>query len=270
MIIAIDTGGTKTLIVAMSHSGEMLHKHQFPTPKSDEQKYLRELIDTITRMSVDQQIDGICIALPGVVKNQYVKEYNNLDWYEFDLVKELQPHFAGVPIWLENDANLGAVGAANMLEEPHSRCVYITISTGVGGGFVIDKKLVHPLALWEPADITFEYDGELIRWEDLASGPAIAARHNNIDLSKPTDDSILEDIGKRVARGFMVFMPIFMPNVIVIGGGVGAYYDLFAKYVEKELASLPKQYKCKITTATHAHEVVIYGCYFYAKDKLGI
>ena len=270
MIIAIDTGGTKTLIVVMSQNGEMLSKHQFPTPKSDEQQYLRELVSTINNMSQGQTLEAIVVGLPGVVRNQFVKSYNNLDWYEFDLAKELKNNFQGVPVWLENDANLGAVGAANLLPTPAKQCVYITISTGIGGGFVVDGKLEPSVALWEPADITFEYKGKLTRWEDLASGPAIAASYNDIDLSKPTDENILEDIGKRIARGFLVLVPILRPDTIVVGGGVGAYYDLFAKYVEKELTLLPDQYKCQVVTSSHPQEVVIYGCYYYAKSQLGL
>lgn len=104
----------------------------------------------------------------------------------------------------------------------------------------------------------------------MGRGPAIATSYNDIDLSKPTSEDIIEDIAKRIARGFMVLIPILRPDTIIIGGGVGTYYDLFAQYVNKELTLIPEQYKCDIITSSHPQEAVIYGCYYHAKDKLGL
>lgn len=269
MIIAIDTGATKTLIVSLSDSGEMIDKHQFPTPP-EKDNYIQEVIETIKSMSQDHRLLAITIGLPAVIRDQSVISIRNLDWQDFDIASPLQSAFHGVPVWLENDTNLGAIGAINLLPEVPHRGVYITISTGIGGGFVVDGRLEEKTSDSEFADITFEYEGRLIGWEKLVGGPAIARDYNNIDLSKPTDQAIIQEIAKKLSRGFMAFIPILRPDIIVVGGGVGAYYDLFAEIVEKELLVLGDGYSQKIITSSHPHEVVIYGCYYYAKSQLGL
>lgn len=269
MIIAIDTGGTKTLIVSLSDDGKMIDKHQFPTPR-DKNGYIQEVIKTIRDMTKGGDLLAIVVGLPAVIRNQSVISIRNLDWQDFDIASPLQSAFNGVALWLENDTNLGAIGAINLLPETPHRGVYITISTGIGGSFVVDGKLEEKTSDSEFADITFEYEGRLIGWEKLVGGPAIARNYNNIDLSKPTDQVIIQEIAKKISRGFMAFIPVLRPDVIVVGGGVGAYYDLFAEIVDKELQVLGDSYSQKILTSSHPHEVVIYGCYYYAKDKLGL
>ena len=141
MIIAVDTGGTKTLVAAFSENGEILRSRKFPTPK-DQGEYIAAVTAAVHEISEGAPISAMCVAVPGVVRNQIAVICKNLGWMNFDVLGSLRQNFPNVPMWLENDANLGGVGASRLLSPTPERCLYISIGTGVGGGFVVDGNIV--------------------------------------------------------------------------------------------------------------------------------
>ena len=73
-----------------------------------------------------------------------------------------------------------------------------------------------------------------------------------------------------MSRGFLVVIPTIQPNVIIIGGSVGSYFDRYGKKLEGILKEhLPDHIPCpKIVQAQHPEQAVVYGCYYYGKDYL--
>lgn len=266
MIIGVDTGGTKTLIASFSDDGTILENYRFPTPR-DQQEYIAGVVNAIKSLAGDSSIFGICVAVPGVVRDQIAVICKNLGWHNFDVLGELKKHFPDAPMWLENDANLGGLGATMMLDPKPSRCLYITVSTGIGGGFIYNQKIEPSISENEIGDIYFEYDGKITHWEDIASGRAIM-RDYGVYASQLENDNDIKEISKRISRGLLALLPVLQPEIVAVGGGFGAQYELFADYVKDNLSVLPEQYHCPIVTAPHPEEIVAYGCYFYAKDHI--
>lgn len=266
MIIAIDTGGTKTLIALFDDAGKVVDKIKLPTPR-DQSEYLELIIRETRRLLGDTSPEAISIALPGVIRDQVAVVCKNLDWHNFDVLSELRQHWPDTPMYLENDANLGGVGAANLLSPTPKRCLYVTISTGIGGGFTTDGHIVDEISENEISDIHFEYNGQMTRWGAIANGRAIMSDFGVYasDVVKPEDQ---QEIGRRISRGLLALLPVLRPDVVAFGGGAGAHYELFRQYVEAELAILPSQYHCEIVTAPHPEEIVIYGCYYHARHRL--
>ncbi len=269
MIIAVDTGGTKTLVAAFSPDGQLLNKVKFPTPKNTS-IYIETVIQHIGQLASAKEIEAISIALPGVIRDQKAVICRNLGWRDFDVIAALKQRWPSVPMWLENDANLGGVGAARLSSPTPSRCLYVTVSTGVGGGFVVDGKIEKSLSESEFGDITLEYDGKITNWEHIAGGSAISGVYSpRIDES--TESWVKEEVGRRIARGLLAVLPVLRPDIVAIGGGLGARYHLFSDYVEQTLsAELPEDYRCPVITAPNPEEIVAYGCYYHAKDQLGL
>lgn len=267
MIIAVDTGGTKTLVAAFSDTGEIVASEKFPTPR-DQQEYIAKTSSAIRDIAQGSPISALCIAVPGVVRSHIAIVCKNLGWRDFDVLGAFRQHFPDTPMWLENDANLGGVGAARLLPEAPERCLYVTISTGIGGGFVVNGALEPSISENEISDIHFEYNGAMTRWGEIANGRAIMRDFGLLanQLENPDD---IKEIARRISRGFLTLLPVLRPDIVTVGGGFGAHYALFANHVQQELAVLPEQYHCPIITAKHPEEVVAYGCYFYAKDQLG-
>ena len=77
-------------------------------------------------------------------------------------------------------------------------------------------------------------------------------------------------IADRISRGFLAIIPTVQPDVIIIGGSVGAHFEKYRVQLEGILKDpLPPHIPCpKIIKAQHPEEAVIYGCYYYGKDYL--
>lgn len=268
MIIAVDTGGTKTLVASFDSAGQLLTTRKFPTPKNT-QIYLETVAQYIEQVAEAKDIEAISIALPGVIRHQKAVICRNLGWRDFDAIGALKQRWPKVPIWLDNDANLGGVGAARLSTPTPSKLLYLTISTGVGGGFVVGGRIEKSISESEFGDITLNYNDQITSWENLAGGSAISSIYSpRIDES--TDENIKKEVARRIASGLLAIMPVLRPDKVAIGGGLGARYHLFSTYVNQELsANLPEQYHCPIVTAPNPEEIVAYGCYFHAVDKLG-
>lgn len=266
MIVAVDTGGTKTLVALFSRGGEMLNSHKFPTPK-DTSEYVAQTVEVINQLLGDESIWAMVVALPGVIRDQKAVVCKNLGWHDFDVLGELGAYFPNVPMWLDNDANLGGVGAANLLSPVPKKCLYVTISTGIGGGFTVDGQVEPSVSENEISDIHFEYNGEMTQWGEIASGRAIM-RDFGVYAKDLKNQNDIEEIARRISRGLLTLIPVLRPEVIAIGGGFGAHYEIFDDYVQKELSILNAQYACEITTAPHPEEIVTCGCYFHAKHQL--
>ncbi|PLS81987.1 ROK family protein, partial [Candidatus Saccharibacteria bacterium] len=171
MIVAVDTGGTKTLIASFNTEGKPIKSVRFPTPKN-QQDYAKELLTTLQDSFSDTPIDALVVAVPGVIRNGVVKWCGNLPWENFKLLVFLQKHFT-CPISIQNDADLAGLAEANSIKPVPELCLYLTISTGIGSGVVINGRLTPELSGSEAGHMMIECDGRIRSWESFASGKAI-------------------------------------------------------------------------------------------------
>jgi predicted NBD/HSP70 family sugar kinase len=268
MIIAVDTGGTKTLIASFDNTGEMSVLSRFPTP-TDKRDYIRALTNEISSKVESSEIDAISIAAPGPISDGILFRSPNIGWKDFAIVDELQKYFKNIPISLKNDADLGALSESKQRNESHSIGMYITLSTGIGAGLTYDSHLFSGLDHFEVGDIHLENNGLLERWEDIASGKNFYERYGMLG-NEVDDDNIWQDYALRVAKGLVVVIPLFEPKFVVIGGSMGTHYHKYAHHLKKILAdSIPDHIKnVDLSQATNPEEAVIYGCYYYAVDNL--
>ena len=117
MIIAVDTGGTKTLITSFDESGKHGDFYRFETPKNKEE-YLEKVTKTIITHYETAQIDGIIVAVPGIVRNNIAMWCANLQWRNFDIANSLKKDFS-CPIFIENDANLAGLAETKKIGRAH-------------------------------------------------------------------------------------------------------------------------------------------------------
>lgn len=273
MIITVDTGGTKTLVATFSDAGDKLEQEKFPSPSSSDD-YTAQVAETITRLSGGTEPSIISIALPDITKGKtssyLVESFSHLPWKNFNVVESLQPHFPNSKIIAANDANLGGLGEARMLENPPSRVLYVTISTGIGTGVIIDGKLDNDFTRTEGGHLMLEYNGSLQDWDAFGSGKAVYEQYGmyGSDISDP---EIWKQITTRISRGFLVLLPVIRPDLVIIGGSMGTHFDKYHQYLVQELAdNLPQTLKDlpSFVQAQTPEEAVIYGCYYYALDHL--
>lgn len=269
MLVAVDTGGTKTLVASFNRNGTLGEQIKFPTPQ-DPAEYTKALRSLLKETYSKEHVDAIVVALPGIVKNGVAIWCNNLKWSNFDAAKALRGVLGDhVPVLIENDANLAGLGETRMLKHTPYQSLYVTVSTGIGTGVTTEGHIDPGLRYSEGGRALIEYDGVVREWEDFASGQAIYKAYNKFarDItSKRTWDQIAD----RISRGFLAVIPIMQPDVIIIGGSIGTYFEKYAPQLENILKEkLPAHIPCpKFIQAKYPEQAVIYGCYYYALDNL--
>lgn len=268
MLITVDTGGTKTLVAGFLADGTIKTQTKFPTPKN-QTEYITALQAAVSQVTGDDTTDAIVLALPGTIRGGVALWCNNLGWKDYDAQAALEAAFPGVPILVENDANLAGLSEARQLDQPVARPLYVTISTGIGAGLVVDGKIDAGMKHSEVGRALVEYNGKAQEWESFASGGAIY-RHHGQYARDITDPDIWQDVAYRISRGFLAVIPIIQPDTIIIGGSMGTYFGGYSQQLIDILVDeLPPHIPCPpIIAAKHPEEAVIYGCYYYALDEL--
>ncbi len=267
MLVAVDTGGTKTLVATYTRSGRITAEVKFPTPR-DPADYMELLSTTITDMTDGKDIDAIAVAVPGQTKKGIAIICVNLGWHNVPITAPLKKLFK-CPVYLENDANLAGLAEAHALPKKYDNVLYVTISTGIGMGLIIDHTIHPALSITEPGHMVLEYDGKLRKWEDFASGRAIRATYDSYarDIK---DRHVWNQIADKISRGFLVLVPAVKPDVIIIGGSIGTYFDKYEKQLQHILTRRlsPEFLPVDLRRAVHPEQAVIYGCYYFALAHL--
>ncbi|HEY9713922.1 MAG TPA: ROK family protein, partial [Chroococcales cyanobacterium] len=172
--MGVDIGGTKTFVAALDDAGVITEKVRFPTPRAYAE-FVSKLKETAAALQTKNFRAG-CAAVPGSIDRQrgIARRLGNLPWRDVPLQEDAE-HIFACPILLEHDAALGGLSEAMLLPKD-TKVLYITISTGIGTGFIDHQHIIPDLADSEGGQMLLEYHGKPTKWEDFASGRAIAAR----------------------------------------------------------------------------------------------
>lgn len=268
MLVTVDTGGTKTLIAQFGQDGSIGEIIKFPTPKNQDD-YVALLRETLQKNYSDQVVDAIVVALPGIIKDGVAVWCNNLEWKDFQAFKLLSGVLGKTPVLIENDANLAGLAETRALDPMPLSSLYVTISTGIGTGVITNGHIDPGLRYSEGGRALVEFDGQVREWESFASGKAIRTIYGKY-ARDITDKQTWQQITDRISRGFLAVVPMIQPDVVIIGGSIGTYFDQYGARLEALLKEkLPAHIPCpRFVQAKHPEQAVIYGCYYYALDYL--
>ena len=269
MYLAIDIGGTKTLLAIFSEDGTLKDSHKFPT-NHDYHQFKTELLNSFKENFSDYKITNCCCAVPGFLDRQkgIAIAFGNLDWTNIPIQQGLE-ELLNLPVIIENDANLAGLSEAQLVLDRYKEVVYITISTGIGGGIITNGVLNKDFLDFEPGQMIFEHDGKTQVWEKYASGKAIYEKYKK-KASEINDQATWGVIVKDFSIGLYDVIATVRPDVVIIGGGVGTHFHKYSHVLEKEL----HQYNNKIVPippilpAKRSEEAVIYGCYELIQQNL--
>lgn len=291
--IGIDIGGTKVAIAVVNQEATIINESVIPTDVSITPEEMIEIICHETKKVIDQSkvnkqdIIGIGIGAPGPLdsRNGILTCPPNLTGWIDIPIQEMIEKSLSFPVTLENDANAAAlaekwVGAA----QDNNNFTYITISTGIGSGIVVEGKLLRGLSgnagdightVIDPAAgrCTCGQKGCL---EVIASGTAIARRGSEIIGREISTAEVfgLYDEGheKIVDLVDHVLMILGMacvnvintvdPEKIVIGGGVAKVGDLLFHSIQsyvQQYAFNPRGRQTEIVPAELDHSSGVIG-----------
>ena len=254
------------MVAVFSANGKIVEQVKFPTPQ-DYDDFKIELAKTVAGLATKDFL-RVVIAIPGHVDRDSGMglRFGNLPWTNVPIGRDAETIFKA-PALVENDAKLGGFSEALLLKTKYKKVLYLTISTGIGIGLIIDGKIDTDISDSGGRSILLEHRGKLTPWEDFASGKAIVARYQK-RADEINDAAIWKAIVKDFSGGIIDLIAVMAPDVVVIGGGVGSHFDKFGPLLIERL----KQYEIPmmpippIVGAKHPEEAVIYGCYEYAKQ----
>ncbi len=276
---AVDIGGTKIAVGIVRQDGTLLHRIECPTEAKLGFTSAVCRIESALRRLVDScgSIDGIGIACPGPLDPLagIIGNVGTLPgWENGHLAAEIAARF-GLSVAVENDADAAALAEyAWGTVRPAGTLIYVTISTGIGGGIVQSGQLyrgvhgAHPELGHQLIDPSGPlcYCGLSGCWESLASGPAMSAHFQNLapECGPLTAAEICERArqgdpraGQAVTRtahylalGLANLVTLFAPESIRLGGGVMRSSDLFLHDVRAQVLRVCTQVPAEQTSIT--------------------
>lgn len=269
MYICIDVGGTKTIVASFSDDGSLVEKVQIPTSK-DYNNFLKEVEGVVEKFNNKTFTSG-AIGVPAArIDRQEGRAitFANLPWHDVGVVSDLKKIF-NCPILVENDAKLAGLFEAARIKDKYSRVLYLTVSTGIG--FSVIDHLKVDITAGDPGGsiLPLKRGDKHIYWEDLASGEALAKKYGK--LAKDIEDpEIWRSFSNELAEGLIWLIAIFQPEVVLIGGSVGTYFDKYSDFLREAINSygLPLIDMPILEQAEDPNEAVVYGCYEYIKQTL--
>jgi fructokinase len=235
---AIEGGGTKFVCGVGTEAGEIVDKVSFPTTVPE------ETLAHLFNYFADKPLDALGVgsfgpinAIPGSDKYGFITTTPKPYWRDTNILGELGKRL-NVPFGFDLDVNVAALGEAELGAGRDGRgCLYITVGTGIGGGLVLDGRIVqgfshaemgHILVRRHPDDAfagCCPYHGDCL--EGLASGPALEGRWGEKGAALPPDHRAWAIQADYLAQACMNFVLVTMPPRIIIGGGVSQQAHLF-------------------------------------------
>jgi predicted NBD/HSP70 family sugar kinase len=268
MYLGIDIGGTKTLIASLDENGVIKESIKFPTDQNYK-KWLSDLGEQIGKLeNKDFVAVGVGVPGPGIDRSSgTLLNSSNLAWHNVSLQDDIED-LTHTPVAMENDAKLAALSEAMILKDEYQSVLYITISTGIGYGLVVNQQIDVNVGDGGGRTILLEHEGQSVPWESFASGKAIVERYGK--MAKDIDDEeTWEAISRDLAKGFIELIAITEPDVIVIGGSVGTHFHKYKKPLEQEIKKyhVPLIKMPALVEAKRPEQAVVYGCYDYVKQR---
>lgn len=254
--IAIDIGGTNTRVALINDKYEILERVQFVTDVDHPEITLGQIKETIEKF--DKDIVGVGMSCPGpldLIEGKILTTPNlHGKWQGLCVTKELEK-LINKPVYLENDANLAALAEAVIGEGKDYNIVqFLTVSTGLGAGLVIDKKIfqgAHGFAN-EVANVCMKHNGPQHGSiypggiEAISSGTAIEQRSmkagfqvdhagevNDLALAgNPEAKEIMSEAKLYLANFIAGIQAYIDPEIVILGGSVALKIPGFVEEVE--------------------------------------
>lgn len=272
MYLAVDIGGTKTLVAVFDEQGQLKEKTKFSTT-NDFSAFLEDFKDAQASLQTSK-FDYCGIGMPGVIDREHgVSRWGggNLGWPKDNPIAEQISAIINCGVVVENDANAAGLSEAVLVKDRYRTALYLTISTGIGGVYVIDGIIDQNTVDAEVGHMIFKSEDGYHTWEQLASGKAIVAKYGQ-RADEISDAAVWQAATEPLAVGLINLSATLTPEVIILGGGVGAHLDRFQPYLQDWLKQLRPPTAVRVPNiipAKRAEEAVLYGCYELARQKAG-
>lgn len=141
MRVGVDVGGT-TVKIGFAEEYRLVDYYQIKTKRETLFSDIFSSILAYMKAHEIVEIEGIGFGIPGMVKNNFIYNMPNIGLKNIDIVKEALPYFPQLSIASSNDANVAALGESLHDTTGVASSYMITLGTGVGGGLVLNGKVI--------------------------------------------------------------------------------------------------------------------------------
>jgi glucokinase len=247
LAVAVDLGGTQIRSALVNQQGQILKRFATATQAAaGPVVVIQQLVDAAREVSGDaSNILGVGISSPGPLDTEQgiaiglpaFKDFDNVPLLA--LLQQQLPH----RVYLENDGIAAAIGEWKFGAGQGLRSfVYVTVSTGIGGGVIVDGKVLHGrkglaghighMAIM-PHGLRCNC-GSVGCWEAYAAGPAFAARASASSAAevfaaaRQGDGAAQQHVDDEIyflSLGMTSLLHLYSPEMLIIGGGLSHAFD---------------------------------------------
>ena len=275
--IGVDLGGTNVRAAIVDEEGKVLVQKKSPSyAQEGKEKVMDTIINLIKSLPDYELCSGIGVGVPGPCdeKTGSMVLATNLPGFEgYSIANKLEETFH-MPSFIDNDANVAALAEALVGAGKGKKVVYyVTLSTGIGGGLVINGECIsgkHGFT-GEIANIIIDRNRSKVNYlavgaiENEASGIAITRKANEKASKKykhagevfedahngnPVAKEIVDNVVRDLAQLFATIACVCDPDIFILGGGMMQSSDLF-------LPSVIEKFKEISHTQLHDDEFVL-------------
>jgi fructokinase len=243
LFAGIEAGGTKWVCMIAAHPEDIRASTNFPTTQPEET--IEKAIQYFKSQIQPGELKGLGIGSFGPLDLDqgsptfgYLTTTPKPGWANTDLLTPYRKAF-DLPTGLDTDVNAAALGESRWgAAQGLTDFIYLTIGTGIGGGGVVNRSLIHGLVHPEMGHMRIPHDREQDPFpgvcpfhgdclEGLATGPAIEARWGQRGEYLPPDHPAWQLEAHYLALGLANLVTILSPQCIILGGGVMEQKQLF-------------------------------------------
>lgn len=313
--IGIDLGGMSAKAGILDERGVMLYQKRCPTSAEDAPaKTAEALAGLVLSMAKEyglrrEDVYAVGVGSPGIIDSRrgVVVNWSNFNWKDVPLAELISSHL-NIPVFVTNDANAAALGEARFGSgKSYADSVMITLGTGVGGGIVLDGKLVEgyrsaggelghtvirqggikctcgrrgcferyasATALKRDTEAAMLRHRDSLMWEiaptvaDITGKTAFEAARRG---DKPAQ-KIVRDYIRSLGEGIANIVNLLRPQVVIVGGGVSnegeALLRPVREFVYRNILAPNDYAPLEIVRATLGNDAGMYGAAAYAMDR---
>lgn len=267
LFAGIEIGGTKLQLVTGDETGRILQRRKFNIEAKAGGRGIRTQIATaLPELLAGREPDAVGVGFGGPVDwktGRICRSHQIQGWADFDFVAWFR-QLMDVPVFVDNDANVAALGEARHgAGVGYNLAFYVTLGSGVGGGFVVNGDLYHGASPGEAeiGHIRLDRNGTTV--ESRCSGWAVDARIRELAKKQPTSwlaqklngepggeakylaaalqegdelaNRIVDETAEDLALGLSHVVHLIHPTIIVIGGGLSLVGEPFRLAVQHAL-----------------------------------
>jgi glucokinase len=267
MLLGIEIGGTKLQLVLGDAAGKICERRKLAVdPARGAAGIRRQIEEAVPALLRGRQVLRVGVGFGGPVDwrtGRICRSHQIEGWSEFDLGGWLR-QLVGVPVVVDNDANVAALGEALCgAGVGFNPVFYVTLGSGVGGGLVVDGKIYHGAKPGEAeiGHVRLDRSGTIV--EARCSGWAVDARIRELRVKEPDSllarltrghpggeakhlaaayqhgdtaaRRLLQETAEDLAFGLSPVVHLFHPEIIVLGGGLSGVGEPLRASVESAL-----------------------------------